>query len=151
MIKVSLYFTSLFILLFYISIFLNVIAKPSLGMNGTITIGVIYENQPQRWTRQQILQTTLNRLKLGSPVLRERKFLFHYVNGSNFRSMNHCLELISEQLLQQDVHNIIITLDDSESQLLSQWASLIDIPVLGTSRNINLENKVGFCFKYKLI
>lgn len=50
---------------------------------------------------------------------------------------------MSEELFPQDVQGIIITLDDFESQLLSQWASLIDIAVLGTSRNINLENKVG--------
>lgn len=139
MIKVSLYF----IFLFISSMFLNVIAKPSVEMNDTVTVGVIYKNQPLRWTRQQILQTTLNRLKLKSPVLRNTEFLFHYVNGSNLRSINHCLNLMSEELFAQDVQGIIITLDDFESQLLSQWASLIDIAVLGTSRNINLENKVG--------
>jgi hypothetical protein len=139
-------FLQMICFLMFVRLWTDGLVQPSKNVSETVNIGVVYDSKSQstlKWKQEQVLQTTINRLKAETKLLKSINFVFHYVYESNLTSIRHCLKLLCENLLPRNVQAIIVTLDDCESELLSRWASLVDLDVLGTARSITLSNKVS--------
>ena len=116
---------------------------PTRLITKNITIGIIQRKDFRSpWTDKETLQTAIKQLDHVNTTNQSINFVFDYNIASNLSNVNECFQLLCDTLAPRNLQALLTTFDNQDSQMLTQWAGLAGIDVIGTSRSISLQNKV---------